>query len=91
MAVAPGRRINLWAAGTVGALRHIIRQHLRKAVLVTLKTGEGFRGVLFDADGDAFVLRNAAAVEANGTDRTPTPVDGELVILRADVAFCQFI
>lgn len=78
--------------GFAGPLvRHIIRQHLRKAVLVTLKTGEGFRGVLFDADRDALVLRNAGVVEANGSDRVATPVDGELVILRHDVAYLQFV
>lgn len=68
----------------------IVRNHVRKAVVVTLKTGEGFHGVLFDADREAIVLRDAAAIEVNGTDRLHQPVDGELVVLRADVAYMQF-
>lgn len=68
----------------------IIRSHLRRAVVVTLKTGEGFHGVLFDADPEAIVIRNCAAVETSGSDRVPVPVDGELVVLRQDVAYLQF-
>lgn len=72
-------------------MRHLFRQHLRKAVIVTLKSGEAFRGVLFDADRDAIVLRNASVLDGNGTDRTPTPVDGELLVLRADLSYMQFL
>lgn len=71
-------------------MNHIIRQHLRRKVLATLKTGEAFGGVLFDADREAVVIRNCELLEA-GTDRTAVPVDGELVILRADLAYLQFV
>lgn len=67
-----------------------MRQHLRKAALVTLKTGETFRGVLFDADRDCLVLRNCQVLEVGG-DRVPQPVDGEVLILRTDVSFVQFV
>lgn len=68
----------------------IIRSHLRRSVVLTLKTGEGFHGVLFDADRAAVVLRNAASIETSGTDRIPVTVDGELVVLRGDIAYMQF-
>ncbi len=68
----------------------IIRGHVRKTVVVTLKTGEGFHGVLFDADRDALVLRNTVQVEVNGSDRIHKAVDGELVVLRADVSYMQY-
>lgn len=66
----------------------ILRSRLRQRVLVTLKGGEGFDGVLFDADNHALVLRNASAV-GMGERKTDLPVDGEVLILLADVAFVQ--
>lgn len=70
-------------------VRRIIRQHLRKAVIVTLKSGDSFSGVLFDADPDVWVLRNATVIPAGTDDRTPA--DGEVLIVRSDVAFAQFV
>lgn len=72
-------------------MKHLIRQHLRRSVLVSLKSGEGFRGVLYAADSECVVLRNAQLVDATGTDRTPAPVDGELLVLRPDIAYLQFL
>jgi small nuclear ribonucleoprotein (snRNP)-like protein len=62
------------------------RRHRR--VLVTLKSGESFAGVLFEADHQALVLRQAEALGV-GENRTNVAVDGEVVILRPDVAFIQ--
>lgn len=46
-----------------------------------------FRGVLFDHDPDALVLRNAEQLRV---DAQPTTlIDGELILQRADVAFIQ--
>lgn len=67
-------------------MKHIIRQHTRRAVLVTLKTGETFQGVLFEADAESLVLRDASLV-ANGAR---VPVDGALLVLRPDIAYMQF-
>jgi small nuclear ribonucleoprotein (snRNP)-like protein len=71
-------------------VKRLIREHLRKRVIVTLKSGEAFGGVLFSADSEALVLREAVLLEVNGTDRAAQPVDGELLVLRADVAYLQF-
>lgn len=71
-------------------MKRLIREHLRRKVVVTLKSGDAFEGVLFAADSEALVLRNATVLEAGGTDRVPVPVDGELLLLRPDVAYLQF-
>ena len=66
----------------------LLRRRARQVVVVTLKSGLAFRGVLFDVDGRSFVLRNALALE-QGEGRTHIPVDGEVVMSRSDVEFWQ--
>ena len=68
----------------------MLNRRLRTTVLLTLKTGEAFNGVLWEADKTAYVLRNASLASPS-TNPTPevTAVDGELVILVADVAYMQ--
>lgn len=56
--------------------------------MVTTKTGESFIGLLYSFDKTALVLRQAAAVAA-ADDKSDLPLDGEIVILLADVAFLQ--
>lgn len=68
-------------------MRHLFRQRLHKTVIVTLKSGMAFRGALYDADPDVFVLRNAEAIE-KGTS-LPVAVDGEVLVLRSEVEFLQ--
>lgn len=81
-------------AGVLGYLLYhqsthgLIAQRCRRKVLVTLKTGEAFSGVLYAADRDALVLRDAVAL-AYGPRSENVPVEGEAVILRADVAYMQ--
>lgn len=66
----------------------VLRRSLRERVLVTLKSGEGFEGVLLRADRRTWELVQAKAVGA-GERGADVPVDGALVILAANVAFCQ--
>lgn len=66
----------------------LMRGRMRATVVASLKTGSAFRGVLFDVDGRSLVLRNAEALTGEG-DRVPIPVDGELVLARAEVEFLQ--
>lgn len=70
--------------------RWILKRCLRHRVIVTLKSGAAFGGILYEADAEAIVLKEAAALEANGTDRHPVPADGSIVILRADIDYAQF-
>ncbi len=60
----------------------------RRSVLVTLKSGESFSGVLMASDAHALVLHQAQALGI-GENRTNVAVDGEVVILRPDVSFIQ--
>lgn len=86
------------AVGVVGlvalVLWHIDRQHLdrivanlvRQRFVVTLKSGETFDGVLTEADTHTLLLLSATSV-APGRD--PIPVDGVLILSRADIAYMQ--
>lgn len=69
---------------------NVLRSRLRRRVIVTLHTGEAFAGILYEADRDVWVLREAAALGA-GENRTNLIVDGELLILTDDIAYCQMM
>lgn len=66
----------------------VITTRLRERVFVTLKTGESFSGVLFSHDDKALVLRQTEVLGA-GERGTNLPLDGELIVLLADVAYIQ--
>ncbi len=66
----------------------VISSRLRERVIVTLKTGESFAGVLFSHDKQALVLREANALGA-GENRADLRLDGELIVLLTDVAYLQ--
>ena len=66
----------------------VITSRLRERVVVTLKTGEAFSGVLFSHDSKALVLRSAQAIGA-GENSTDLPLDGEIIALLPDVAYIQ--
>lgn len=82
--VAVGALVLVWYRSTHG----VLATRCRREVLVTLTSGETFRGVLFDADGDALVLRSAVAVGFGGEGNL-APVQGEVVLLRSTVAYMQ--
>ena len=66
--------------------RRVLRQRRRFTVVVALKTGAVFRGVLYDSDAQCLVLRRTELLTA---DAPAAPVDGELIILLADVETVQ--
>lgn len=68
----------------------VLRKRLLTTVIVTLKSGESFRGALWQRSRDAWVLRNAELVRAE-VDETPTvmAVDGELLLLTENIAYAQ--
>jgi small nuclear ribonucleoprotein (snRNP)-like protein len=66
----------------------IIASRLRDLVLVTLKSGESFSGVLYSFDKTALVLRAAEAI-GQGERKTNLPLDGELLVLLENVAYIQ--
>ena len=63
----------------------IVRGLFREVVVVTLKTGETFRGVLVAADAHALLFREAAQL----AERDAVGIDGELIVPRVDIAYLQ--
>lgn len=72
------------------SIRGLMADRMRRKVLVTLKSGEGFAGVLYAADRDCLVLRGVVAVGFGPGDRN-VEVDGELLVQRVDVAYLQVL
>lgn len=66
----------------------LLRKRLLHRVVVTLKNGQSFEGLLHEADGHAWFLRDASAV-GMGERQTNLPLDGEIVLLVAEIAFAQ--
>lgn len=66
----------------------VLSSRFRERVIVTTKAGESFDGLLYSADSKALVMRQVGAVGA-GENKTDLPLDGELIVLLADVAFIQ--
>lgn len=66
----------------------VISSRLRERVVVTLKAGDSFSGVLFSHDSKALVIREAEALGA-GERRTNLALDGEIIVLLVDVAYIQ--
>lgn len=66
----------------------MLSSRFRERVLVTTKSGPTFDGVLYSCDDKAIVLRSSSAV-GEGENRADLPLDGELIVLMADVAFIQ--
>lgn len=82
VAVTSGAFVSGWARD------RLLRRRAKQVVVVTLKSGLAFRGVLFDVDDRSFVLRNAEALE-QGLNGAHVPVDGEVFMARSDVEFWQ--
>lgn len=66
----------------------LLRDRTAARVIVTLKSGASFGGVLFAVDDRVWVLREAAAIGA-GEHRSNLLVDGELLVLAGDIAYVQ--
>lgn len=67
--------------------RHgVLERRQRMQWVISLKSGDAFRGVLTDHDGTSIVLSNA---EHYADPTTPVPVDGEVFVLLGDVKYAQ--
>lgn len=66
----------------------VLRARLREQFIVTTKDGAAFTGLLYSEDDKALVLRSASAVGA-GENQADLPLDGEIIVLLADVAYLQ--
>lgn len=63
----------------------LVKSHVRTRFLVTLKTGEAFEGLLYEADDRTIVLADAFAVDQHSRQS----VDGHLFLARENVAYMQ--
>jgi small nuclear ribonucleoprotein (snRNP)-like protein len=64
----------------------VLDERLLDYVVVTLKSGTTFAGVLYAEDSGAVVLCKAEHVQRDGSR---LPADGEVVVLRSDIDFIQ--
>lgn len=64
----------------------VLERRRRKQWVITLKSGEAFRGVLTDCDAGSVVLSSA---EHFADPTSPVAVDGEVVVLLGDVKYAQ--
>lgn len=62
------------------------RSALNRRVVVNLKTGKVFDGVLFAKRGPILIIKGAKLLEAG---RDPVTVDGDVLIERSNVDFVQ--
>lgn len=60
----------------------------RETVIVNLKSGRAFRGVLWVRTGGFLVLKSAELLKER---QAPTPVDGEVLVPFVDVEFMQVV
>lgn len=60
----------------------------RRAVIVNLKTGRAFRGVLWQRTAGFLVLKSAELLKER---QAPVPVDGEVLVPFDDVEFIQLV
>ena len=86
--LVPSRSVMAPAPAPEPAPRDALASRMRERVVVTCKDGASFVGLLYESDARSLVLRDAAAVGA-GENRTDLPLDGELVLLLADVSYLQ--
>lgn len=63
------------------------RLAVRDRVLVNLQNGEAVTGVLWSRRGRLTVIRDAAVMTPG--QRDPRPVDGDVIVDRAQVTFVQ--
>ncbi|MDP1820443.1 MAG: hypothetical protein Q8K58_11230 [Acidimicrobiales bacterium] len=66
--------------------KSLLRRKVRHRVVVSLKSGDSFQGVLSGVYAEAMELRCAQLIDGRGE---LMPVDGHLLVLRADVAYIQ--
>jgi len=66
-----------------------IERLYREPVVVTMKTGESFSGLLFEHTDREIVLRGAHGLQMAPDGRDNLPIDGEVLIFIRDIAYMQ--
>lgn len=86
--VVAASRLGRRSALVVEPVPSPVERLTRERLIVTLKSGAAFEGVLWEVDDRALVLRSAVALGAAERGEN-LPVDGELLLFVADVAHVQ--
>lgn len=68
----------------------ILRSRVCRRAIVTLKTADAFEGTVVEVDRQAIVL-NGATYHSPEPQVAGTPVDREVVVLLADVAYLNYL
>lgn len=66
----------------------ILSERISEKVILTLKQGQAFEGILWDADDKVWVLRSAEAIGA-AKGGASLPLDGEVLVLTGDILHVQ--
>lgn len=66
----------------------LLKKRLLSRVVVTLKSGQSFDGLLYAADPAVWVLRDSLAL-GMGEKGSPLPVDGEVVLFVSEIDYAQ--
>jgi hypothetical protein len=61
----------------------------RESVVVTLKSGESFSGILYEHTDREVILRGAHGLQMAPDGRDNLPIDGEVLIFVSDIAYMQ--
>lgn len=69
-------------------MRYILRRRHLKRIIVTLKSGNAFAGVLWQHDRDALVLLHGVALKA-GPNKEDVAADGETILFRSEIDYVQ--
>lgn len=76
--------LTVWRTRSVDAL---ITAQVRRLVVIELRSGDTFKGLLVKVDARSLLLRDVVAIVS--AEASTVPVDGELVVPRADVKWLQ--
>lgn len=68
-------------------MQRVLKTRLHHRVIVTLKDGASFGGVLWETDREGVILRDAQAIVTPQTQ--PVGVDGELYLPWSNISFIQ--
>lgn len=68
-----------------GERDRLLRRRLREELIVTMRDGSAWRGVLYAVDHRTVILRSAEAL----TENARGPVDGELLLSRDHIDYMQ--
>lgn len=63
----------------------------KRECIVNMKNGTSFRCVIWSHQGDYLLLKNASLLSTDSGHMKPVQMDGDIVVLRADLDFIQVV